>query len=224
VHIRRDGEKMLKTNKWGWFFLALSVAISMSSASERLNYQGKLAHGNSPVTATVPMVFQIYDGQSGTNLLYEESMDVDVVDGYYSVELGENPNLGQLLSAIKREDAHIQVVVDGKELKPREKVGKPPFANNSPETWRAFSYRDQINVAEINSGSKSLFDGDSIKYGISMELYQYAAPNSDALIVFPPSVETKTVESVRYHEINRMGDGPYDNPPSFTVKVFPLSA
>lgn len=108
------------------------------SDAERLNYQGKLAHGNSPVTATIPMTFQIFDGQSGTNVLYEESMDVNVVDGYYSIELGEYPNLGSLISAIKREDAHIQVTVDGKKLKPREKVGKPPVSLTATEHWSTF--------------------------------------------------------------------------------------
>lgn len=107
-----------------------SVA-TVCSGAERLNYQGKLAHGNSPVTATVPMTFQIFDGQAGTNVLYEESMDVEVVDGYYSIELGEFPNFGQLVSAIKRQDAHIQVTVDGNPMRPREKVGKPPFAEKS---------------------------------------------------------------------------------------------
>ncbi|VGO17074.1 hypothetical protein PDESU_05669 [Pontiella desulfatans] len=115
------------------------------SGTERLNYQGKLAHGNNPVTGNVPMTFQIFDGQNGTNVLYEESMDVDVVDGYYSIELGEYPNLGQLVSAIKRQDAHIQVTVNGKKMKPREKVGKPPFAEHSEETWTEFSLEQSVD-------------------------------------------------------------------------------
>lgn len=133
--------------KLRFIIFALTTLLVVQEAmanTERLNYQGKLAHGNSPVTATVPMTFQIYDGQSGTNVLYEESMDVDVVDGYYSVELGEYPNYGQLVSAIKREDAHIQVTVDGNALKPREKVGKPPFAEQSREVWREFFYTESL--------------------------------------------------------------------------------
>ena len=48
-----------------YFNLVVILAFAASIAvygKERLNYQGKLAHGNNPVSGTVPMTFQIFDG------------------------------------------------------------------------------------------------------------------------------------------------------------------
>lgn len=177
----------------------LTLPLVGFSGTERLNYQGKLVHGNSPVTGSVPMTFQIYDGQAGTNVLYEESMDVDVVDGYYSIELGEYPNYGQLVSAIKREDAHIQVTISGKKLKPREKVGRPPFAEKSTEIWNEFcTYPMRENAyvdADINNTNHWLRTHPGATKALEGSLHLYEGHRTHWL--FPPAISKKHVMRIK---------------------------
>lgn len=172
------------------------------SGDERLNYQGRLAKGNSPVSGTLPMIFQIYDGKDGANVLYEESMNVTVVDGYYSIELGEFPTFGNVLSSIKHSNAYMQVTVEGKKLTPREKVGRIPFARNSTEKWTHFNWgrgtRDHAQY-ETNIANKTHWKnlGYDLQNHIQQIVLNGATYKQRANLLFPPSQDSKQVLEVK---------------------------
>jgi hypothetical protein len=55
-----------------------------------INYQGTLDDGsNKPPTEVFSMRFSIYDIEDGGTTLWEETRQVDVVNGMYAVQLGE---------------------------------------------------------------------------------------------------------------------------------------
>lgn len=104
------------------FFLVLGITVQGEQLM--LSYGGTLVHDGSSVTGTVPMVFQIYDGMDGTNVLYEESKDVVLhKGGFYWAEFGYSAKDGEISAVLKQTNAHIQVTVNGKKLS-REKFEK----------------------------------------------------------------------------------------------------
>lgn len=79
------------------FTLSINVALIAQSVPTTINYQGRLTDNTpaqTPVNATVPMKFAIYDASTaGTNLWQEPAsggVNVLVVNGIFNVALGGN--------------------------------------------------------------------------------------------------------------------------------------
>ena len=77
--------------------LLLFVAwLNPSLAQETLSYQGSLLDANrQPVSASFPMVFNLYTQRDGGVAIWTERYDsVDVIDGAFTVELGGQSPFG----------------------------------------------------------------------------------------------------------------------------------
>ncbi len=85
---------MFKRGRLGIIILLSLFVISSAayaSVPQTINYQGKLTDsGGAAVNATVTMVFSIYNGSTGGTALWTETHSVDVVNGIYSVTLGDS--------------------------------------------------------------------------------------------------------------------------------------
>ena len=79
----------------------LSLALP-ALAQETLSYQGNLFDANrQPVSASFPMVFNLYADRDGGDALWTESYDsVEVVDGSFTVELGSVTPFGADLDTL----------------------------------------------------------------------------------------------------------------------------
>jgi microcystin-dependent protein len=93
-----------------------------------INYQGRIVQGTNLPTETIGLSIQLYDAPIGGTLLYEDSNSVTVVDGLYSTMIGDDTIFGSLNSALTNNAVHIQLVVNGIVLEPRERLVSVPYA------------------------------------------------------------------------------------------------
>lgn len=121
---------------------ALAFALFANNASAEVtplvNYQGKLKHAGTNAHGPINVTFKVFTGDTNTECVYEESQQVNVVDGLYSTLIGQNPTLGTIEDATMLDDAFLEVAVNGTCLKPREKFTPPPFARKTEESWTLY--------------------------------------------------------------------------------------
>ena len=137
----------------GAFGLAASTAATTSTGT--IAYQGRLADSaGTPLTATYPMVFRLYNAASGGAPLWEEqwtaSNSVAVSDGLFNVMLGSiTPVPQSILSSNTSLWLGISVGTDS-EMTPRVQLGSVPYA------YQALTVPDgTITNAKLADGSVS---------------------------------------------------------------------
>lgn len=114
----------------------LVVSGARAGVPAVVNFQGRLLDTveGGVVDGVVPMTFQLYDADTGGNLLWEENHDaVQVVAGIYAVQIGAGtpaPANTMNFAAVLEQytELWLQVVVDGTVMEPRQLLSSVPFA------------------------------------------------------------------------------------------------
>jgi len=123
-------EKTVFINAVVVFVLCLSVVLEAEPLGTEFTYQGWLIDANSPADGEYDFIFRIYDAESdGTQAGEDVNMpDVDVIDGYFTVELDfGNVFTGQSLwleIEVRAGDSNDVFNV----LSPRQKITALPYA------------------------------------------------------------------------------------------------
>jgi hypothetical protein len=116
--------------------LLLWVPLSFAAPNE-MNFQGRITDdmGNSVTDGVYEMRFRIYDALTDGNLQWEETQDVNITDGVYSVILGTGTTLtGSFDAALFEEDGRwLEVWVEGEQLTPRQKITSVAYALQAQE-------------------------------------------------------------------------------------------
>ena len=109
--------------------LALAPALALA-VPQQIAHQGQLFDGDGPVTDQVTITFDLFDDETGGDLVWTEDRTVDVVDGAYSVLLGTDVVGNPLEPVILGEPVlYLQLTIDGGDpLLPRQAVASVPFA------------------------------------------------------------------------------------------------
>jgi hypothetical protein len=152
--------------------LLLSFQGLWAAVPGLINYQGKLLEGGQPVTTDVQsplaITFRFYDASASGSLLFEEEQDVAVVEGVYSVQLGQSTtgsgSYGTLIEAVASEaNVWLEVEINGETLLPRQKFTSTPYAISAGVAAVAVTVMDSaINSAAITNNSvtaEKLADG-----------------------------------------------------------------
>lgn len=117
------------------FYTALVAAILLVStpplharnAGKAVPYQGILNQNGAPVSATLPMVFSLYDAPTGGTQLWTESHPaVEVSGGRFSVQLGNITAFPA--QALGANAMYVEVTMDGRTLEGRQVLGANPFS------------------------------------------------------------------------------------------------
>ncbi|GEM_PF-4756416 len=126
-----------------------------------MNYQAKLTDaGGVAINDTCTIIFRIYDAATGGNLLWCDTMTVDVVNGLFDVQLDLSHNGGDTLK-FNRPYWIALKVRDDPEMTPREKLAPVSFAFRS-------IYAD---TAYYTSGSGSSSCSDLLTFNGSITWY-----------------------------------------------------
>ncbi len=122
---------------------------ALQAFPESIHIQGKLVENNKVVNGTGPMVFRIYNAPTGGKLLYSESATVQVVDGIYQYQLGQNSTSAAMSAVLQSEtDYWLETEIDGTKLAPRQRLHAAPFSLVS------YSVPDgAITAAKIDAGA-----------------------------------------------------------------------
>lgn len=108
---------------------SLGPATAGAEVPELINYQARLVEGANLVNGAQPILFTLYNTESGGTPLYQETQTVNIVDGLYAAAIGaSNDAPGALSSVLTNEEVYLEVTVDGETLSPRERLMAVPYA------------------------------------------------------------------------------------------------
>ena len=144
---------------FGALVLATMAAESIAGVPTVMNFQGRLTDNTpmqAPINASLPMEFRIYDQATGGLPLWSETWtSVPVVNGLISVLLGSN---GSPLpaSVFTSMNLHLEIIVDGDVLTPRQKIGAVPYA-----AWAKHSEDTPFLQADIAAEAAARVAGDA---------------------------------------------------------------
>ena len=101
--------------------------------------------------------FSLYDVQQGGSLLWEESMFINVTNGYYSVELGTNPLYALESELLASGNLFVETSVNNTILGQRTSLSSVPYARVSQvaETVDGGS----VNASQISVADQVVIDG-----------------------------------------------------------------
>jgi len=108
--------------------LLFTAVASFAQVPGLINYQGRLVNGTNLVSLSTPMVFRLYNVGTGGSPVYVETQTVLVVDGLYSLSLGQAPGQGTLQDAVTNEPLFLEVQVGSSALSPRERIASVHYA------------------------------------------------------------------------------------------------
>ena len=107
--------------------LALLFALPASAAPTKLAQQGRVLDGDgAPLEGNFSMVFVLYDAPTDGTALWTEERSADFDAGYYSITLGEQVPLDDLLFTV--DSVWLELSIGGETLAPRQEVVSVPYA------------------------------------------------------------------------------------------------
>ncbi|HDL77860.1 MAG TPA: hypothetical protein ENG36_03755, partial [Lentisphaerae bacterium] len=127
---------------------------------EMFNYQGRLVDENGLVNGVRTMVFRLYNAQTGGDVVFIETQQVTVVDGLYSVQVGDNPDYGSLRDALTNAELWLEVAIGTNTLSPRERVISVMYALMADRvttgaTTTAMLADGAVTTAKLDDGAVS---------------------------------------------------------------------
>ena len=133
--------------------LAVRLAAAQTLQDTAFTYQGELLQNNVPVTASVDMVFTLYDAPTAGNVVgapitmtAADGDPVQVVDGLFTVSL----DFGGAAFITTVSDARwLAVSVGGNALSPRTKIENAPYALTAQLAYGVVA--GSIGTAQINA-------------------------------------------------------------------------
>lgn len=110
---------------------------------EPIPYRGVLEQNGAPVTQEgIGMNFELYTAVDQTTAAWAEFKPVNVVDGRFSVQLGDTTPIPQDL--LDRSELYLAVTVNGQALVGRQRLLTAPYAHRAGSAW-TFRSRDITN-------------------------------------------------------------------------------
>ena len=149
-------------------FLLLSfVLAAYADVPNEIRYNGRLKSYQTPVTGTKQIKFQIYASATGGTALWDSGyLSVSITSGIFSCVL--TPNVDW-----RKKDLWLQLIVDGKELTPREKLMAQPYALQARAAENGVPAGTVIAYAGNNvPAGYMLCDGSTVNTSDYPELFQ----------------------------------------------------
>ena len=107
--------------------LVLLAPAAAGAVPQQLAHQGELSNADGPVTDSLEFTFRLYDAEVGGSEVWVETSTVDVVDGLYSILLGAETPVAQVLA--DEPALWLEITVEaGAPLLPRHPVASAPYA------------------------------------------------------------------------------------------------
>ena len=107
-------------------------AIAQDSVQTVINFTGEIVDQNAaPVSGILPLEFRIFTSEKAKKAISTEKHSVSVIDGKYTVTLGESSSITSSLESL-----FVAVYLDNKELTRQEASTEHQLVSSSPKTIR----------------------------------------------------------------------------------------
>jgi hypothetical protein len=104
------------------------IVVGFSGVPNEIRYNGRLKSYNYPVTGNMPFNFKIYDMPEGGTARWESGNHIiKLSSGVFTYIISPDESMVDW----REKDFWLQIVVDGKELLPREKITAQPYSFHS---------------------------------------------------------------------------------------------
>ncbi len=142
-----------------FFCLLVFTAAGHAQTATTIQYQGTLFDSSgAPVTGNKAIVFRIFDKsepEDSETSLWQETLAVDISDGFFTAMLGTIVELSDDL--FKESELWVELEISGETLSPRQPVSAVPWAR------RAFSVEGPVEATTITSdGPMSIGDSEVV--------------------------------------------------------------
>ncbi len=135
-------------------FIVTTSTVALAVPA-RLAQQGRLLDiGGGPLSGAHALIFSIYDAATGGSEIWHEERSVDFEDGYYSIVLGEQIPVDDLLFADG--PVWLELTVDGAVLSPRQEIVSVPWALRATSAEHVDG--GAVDATEISVGGISVID------------------------------------------------------------------
>jgi len=135
-------------------YLVANIASAQTPQGTAFTYQGELRQNSTPVTASVDMVFELFDAAAGgnpvgspQNFTNGNGNPVQVQNGIFTVAL----DFGALaFNTAVSDERYLKVTINGNALAPRTKIENAPYALQARAAELAYSVSNaSIGSAQI---------------------------------------------------------------------------
>lgn len=144
-------------------FVIISCPFSkiVAQMSKSITYQGHLFNDKGePVDGKMRMTFSLYDDPQSVQFIHQETQDIGIERGYYTVQLG----LVKPFAINFERQYFLSVSIDGIESK-RVSLTAVPYAIKALGVNDTSVYEDDIHPAGSNNGEALISTGTSVKWG-----------------------------------------------------------
>ena len=144
--------------------LGLTATASLAAAQvpTKMGYQGRLMRADgTPETGVVQVVFRLYDAVIDGNVLWQETQDVALTQGFYSTFLGEvEPLSGDLFDG---GPVYLEMTVAGQLLEPRQEIASVGYAFKAGTATNLSG--GVVDASSISVGGQTVVDGSGALVG-----------------------------------------------------------
>src|SRR5690606_21684929 len=156
-HRRADRPRGMTMRQLVLLFATIVLLVPVTALAgppDTMVQQGRIVQDGVPVTGQATLVFSFRDG--GESELYNEVHTVDLVDGFYSVELGKDGGLPDIL--LRQDVARVVVSVNGTELQPGHSLSSVPYAHVAKNVEGGDVVTTSISIGTDDTNAKVVVD------------------------------------------------------------------
>ena len=165
----------ITTTAWLWLIMVLWAGLAFA-APTKLAQQGRLLDADSqPLTGTHALVFRLFDAATEGTEVWQEDRIVPFEEGYYSVVLGEQVALSDLLFAAG--SIWLELSVDGEVLSPRQEIVSVPYALRASVAEAVEG--GPVDADEISVGGNPVIDSSGNWVGPAVDWSELTGVPSD---------------------------------------------
>ena len=135
--------------------LVLLLPQPAGAVPQQVAHQGELYDADGPVTDSVNFTFRLFDAETDGSEVWLEDRTIDVVDGLYSVLLGAETPIAQVLA--EEPALWLEITVDGGDpLLPRQPLGSAPYAIVADTAVNVDG--GTVNASSVSVNSSAIID------------------------------------------------------------------
>ncbi|MBM73774.1 MAG: hypothetical protein CMK59_00120 [Proteobacteria bacterium] len=137
--------------------LSFLVSVALAVPVE-MNHQGRLTDTSGlGLTGSHMLTFRIHDASNGGNVMWSEIVVVNISDGFYSVQLGQNTALDS--AVLEQYPLWLEIQLDGNApMTPRHTLSSVPYSFVSEVAEVASSVEGYVDATEVSVNGTTVID------------------------------------------------------------------